>query len=147
VSIPSLAASASGTGRGRLEGAFQITGATGPVSLHISAILSGDQYLFTDPYGIFASSEIIFSLLLAGQSGPTLSADSLYTIGPDDSLHAPYSATLSADVTLDPDTVYSFIAEVDAESSGIDSTPEPWTIWMMLAGLAVVFTRRRLLIR
>jgi hypothetical protein len=144
VSIPTLDASASGTARGRLEGAFEVTGTAGPVTLHIAATLSGDQYLFTDPSGKFASSEMIFNFLMPGESSPTLSLDSLHTIGPDDTLHAPYSGTLSGDITIDPGTAYSFIAEVDAESHGIDSTPEPWTLSMILAGFAVIFARRRI---
>jgi len=142
ISIPGITASASSTGRGTLAGAFQITGTTGPVSVHISAGLSGNQDLSTSADSVSADSEIIFNFILAGQSSPLLSVDSVYSIGPNQSLSVPYSQTVGADVVLDSGVTYSFVTEVDSESNGFD-TPEPWAAPALFAGLCVMVARRR----
>jgi hypothetical protein len=106
--------------------------------------LTGDQFLKTTKYGVFASSEIIFNLLLPALSAdPILNLDSLYTIGPNTTLHVPYSNTLSTFVTLQANTTYLLIAEVDAESSGLNAVPEPASWLLAIAGFTAVYTLRK----
>jgi hypothetical protein len=130
INIPQIEAAAGtvpGSPYGLLQGFFQIVGATGPVSVQLKATLDANQSLSTTGYGQSASSEVTFNLLLPDISGdPVLFFDNLLEIGPNDSAANASSFTLSALVTLQPDTPYYSIAETDAETPpGISHVPEP----------------------
>jgi hypothetical protein len=126
--IPQITAFASsganGGPFGSLFGQFEIVGTTGPVLVQLQALLDYNQSLSATGAGLSASSEVIFNLLLPDLSGdPVLFFDNLLTIGPHDSQGTAGSPTLSAFVMLDPDTIYTFIAEVDSESFGLSQVP------------------------
>jgi len=143
INIPDIDASAGSTGQGTLLGFFQITGTTDPVLVQISAILSGNQTLITGPGGS-ARSEIIFSLILPDiESNPLLFYDNLLEIGPNQSTANSPGQTLSQSVTLQPDTPYFLIAQVDSESSGVNSVPEPSCAFLIATGASLMLLRRR----
>jgi hypothetical protein len=135
VHIPQITAFASsganGDPFGSLFGQFEIVGTTGPVSVQLKALLDYSQSLSTTGYGLSAFSEVIFSLLLPDLSGdPVLFFDHPLTIGPNTFETTAGSPVLSTFVTLQPDTLYLFIAGVDAESSGLSQVPEPSSLFL-----------------
>jgi hypothetical protein len=151
----SVDASASATGQGGLgpafgsgSGMFQIQNATNTsVSVAFSALLNINQFLQTDSQGVFAFSEVIFQLVLPDlPDQPLLFFDNPITIGPSATSSFTSSPTLTNTVTLQTNTLYTLIALVDAESSGLNSVPEPSL--MLLDGLGAgilcaYFGRRR----
>jgi hypothetical protein len=68
--------------------------------------------------------------------------DNLITIGPSQFNHTPFSDTLTASVTLNPDTQYFFLIGLDSESSGLDATPEPACFLLAGLGAATLLLRR-----
>jgi hypothetical protein len=149
VNIPQITAFASsganGAPFGSLFGQFEIVGTTGPVLVQLQALLDYNQSLSTTGAGLSASSEVIFNLLLPDLNAPVLFFDNLLTIGPNDSQATAGSPTLSASLLLDPNTIYTFIAEVDSESSGLSQVPEPSSLFLLLIGFvfaALLFERR-----
>lgn len=146
VNIPEVTSFASSTGQGGLGLDFGGTGqieifssSNTTVSTMFSAELSGNQSLITTGGGQFATSEIIFNLLLPdlGANGSILFLDNPLSIGTDSSLVAPYSNTLMNSVDLQTNTPYNFVLEVDAESSGDNVVPEPsysFLTGLLLAG-------------
>jgi hypothetical protein len=150
VNIPQITAFASsganGDPFGSLFGQFEIVGTTGSVFVQLKALLDYSQSLSTTGYGLSAFSEVIFNLLLPDLSGaPVLFFDNPITIGPNDFNAAAGSPVLSAFVTLQTDTPYSFIAGVDAESSGLSQVPEPSSLFLaatVCVFSALLFARR-----
>lgn len=145
VQIPgTLNASAStvnGGTYGDLQGTLEIVGTTDPsATVTFLAALSGGQTLVTDAYGIFASSEVIFNFVLNGTTNE-LSLDTPLQIGPSASLSNPIGTTLTNSDTLLTNTPYTFDAQVDAESKGIN-TPEPSLVWLTGTLCILVFARR-----
>jgi hypothetical protein len=137
---------ASSEGDSVLSGMFDITGAaTNPVNVTFNAFLTGSQLLETTGAGQYATSEIIFTLLLTGPStsNTILAYDNLLPIGPGSSLIVPYGSTLSASMSLNPNTDYSFVASLDAESYGVSVIPEPSPVGLALTlvGLLAVLGR------
>jgi hypothetical protein len=122
-------------------GLFEIVSpSTTTVNVTFTATLSGDQTLTTDADGEFATSEIVFSLLLPDISGtPIIFIDSPLCIGTPpgstclasspSTLNSPYSNILTSTVQLNTNTDYTLIAEADAESSGFN-VPEPSSIFL-----------------
>ncbi|MBV9154819.1 MAG: PEP-CTERM sorting domain-containing protein [Acidobacteriaceae bacterium] len=147
VNIPEINAFAESTangGPGSLIGSFEIVGTSGPVSVQLAAPLMGSQSLLTTGGGRFATSEIFFSLLLPSvSSSPLLFYDNPLRIGPNSKLNFTYSNTLTASVTLQADTPYLLIAEVDPDSSALNGTPEPSLFALTALGLCVLFVARR----
>jgi len=94
------------------------------VNVTFNATLNGSQSLFTDSEGQFAASEIVFNFLLP-DFGNVLFLDNPLSIGPNSLLVSPLSTTLTNTLVLQTNTRYALIAEVDAESSGLNITPEP----------------------
>ena len=141
VNIPQITADAGtapGSPYGLLQGLFEITGATGPISVQFKASLDVHQFLSTSGGGQLATSEAIFNLLLPDISGdPILFFDDLRSIGPNDSSASSSSATLSGFVMLQPDTPYYLIANTDPDVFGSSSVPEPSSFWLSLAVLGV----------
>jgi len=136
VNISGIAAAASSVGRGSLRGSFEIVGATAPVSVGFTAMLQTDQSLSTLALGQSATSEVIFNFNLPDLlNQPLLFFDNPLQIGPSDSLSNTASPTLTASVVLQPNTPYSFITEVDAESSGLNTVPEPSSLLLLLTVL------------
>ena len=152
VDIPNIAAFASsssnGSFPGSLSGLFEIVGTTGPVSVQFNAPLFVDQFLSTSGGGISASSEVIFNLLSPDINGgsPILFFDNPLSIGPNASASFAKSLMLTDSVTLQPDTPYFLIAEVDAESSGLNVLEPSFfaiTTLGLSALLAAVTLRRK----
>lgn len=142
--ITASASSGANGGPGSFIGVFEITGAAGMVHVNFSAPLTGTQYLTTNGGGQTASSEITFYLLLPDiSSSPELFYDNPLTIGPDSTSVSPLSQTLSASVMLQTNTQYNLIVDVDAESSGLNITPEPSLFTLTALGLLGVFVARR----
>jgi hypothetical protein len=135
---------ANSSGDATLSGSFEITGVTGPVNITLSTALAITQSLQTSGSGVSASSEAIFTLLLPDVDpvNPQLVYDNLLTIGPAQTLISPASPTLTTSLSLQGDTPYSFVASLDAESSGI-SVPEPSSLCLALSvlGLAALLSR------
>ena len=143
VSIPNVTGAASSVGRGALfDFAFSVTGASGPVAVQFSAMFPFAQSLMTDMYGVQATSEVILDLSIDGQT--VLFFDSPFTIGPSTSLATSGSPTLTNSMTLTAGQTYDLYLEIDSESSGINATPEPATLTLLLGGAIVPFVRRRL---
>lgn len=153
VSILGVTSSASSTGQGGLgadfqgTGSFEILDTSNPtpsnVNVTFSATFSGSQSLYTDGTGVFATSEIIFNLILPDLGVVLFPIDNPLSIGPGDSLLAPYSNTLTATVAMQTNTEYPFIDEVDAESSGFSHVPEPSFLFQTEVGIfAILFARR-----
>jgi hypothetical protein len=125
---------ANSTGQSSLSGKFEITGTNNPVDVTFNAFLSVNQFLQTTGAGQSASSEIIFTLLLPDLGpNPVLALDNPLAIGPDQVLSYGASPTLTTSMSLQPNTPYSFVASLDAESNGVSVTPEP-------SSLALAFT-------
>jgi hypothetical protein len=144
VNIPDISANASsssnGSFPGSLSGTFEIVGATGPVTVVFKAPLMVNQFLSANGAGISASSEVIFNLLSPDINGgsPLLFFDNPLSIGPNDSISFAASPMLTDSVTLQPNTPYFLIAEVDAESSGLSAVPEPSFLLLIALGLSVL---------
>jgi hypothetical protein len=148
-------ASASSSGQGGLggdlggTGLFEIfdssTSSPSNVNVTFTATLSGNQFLSTDQYGQSAMSEIIFTLFLPDIGTLALSYDNPITIGPSTTVTSPYSAgALTSTVQLQTNTEYTLIAEADAETSALVTTPEPSSIFLIGLGLAgVLYAGRR----
>ena len=136
----------SSTGQSSLSGSFQIIStSSSPIDVTLSAALSGSQFLQTTGNGVLATSEIIFTLLLPDLSAsPILALDNPLSIGPGSETNAPYSSTLTTSVSLSPNTDYSFVVSLDAESEGVSITPEPSSLSLVLTsvGLLAVLGRR-----
>jgi hypothetical protein len=138
ISISGIEAAASSVGRGSLRGSLEIVGVTAPVTVQFTAMLQTDQSLSTLAFGQSATSEVIFNFVLPGLANqPLLFFDNPLQIGPNDSVSSMTSPTLTSRVTLQPNTPYSFITEVDAESSGRNSVPEASSLLLVLTVLVL----------
>ena len=146
VTIALIDGSADSTARGTLVGTFQIVDTTDPVTLSFSAALNATQTLTTDTFGLLASSETTFNLILSNGDNP-LFFDNPMTIGSDQSQSFISSPTLTGSSSLlSPNTPYSLVAEVDSESSGINSAvPEPSSSFLSVTvlGLCAMIVARR----
>jgi hypothetical protein len=143
VNIPQIEAAANSTAQGALLGVFQIVGTSGPVSVVLSAALSGNQTLITDSQGLLGTSELIFNLLLPDLSDPTvLFMDNLLQVGPSQALSSPLNKTLTSTVLLDANVSYFLIAQPDSESSGTNA-PEPSSRWLLGTMILAIFLFRR----
>jgi len=142
--------SANGNPFGSLSGSFEIDGPSGTVSVTLEAMLQYSQFLQTMDGGVFATSDVNFSLLLPDvNSSPLLFFDNPLTIGPNSTVAPSGAPTPMTSVMLNADTPYSFVANVDAESSGLNA-PEPSSLLLCLtvfALLTVSFIRRERLRR
>jgi hypothetical protein len=144
---------ASSAGEGGLGGDFGGTGlfeildpsnpTPSPVSVTFSATLSGSQSLFTDGSGVFATSEIVFNLLLPDLGLVPISLDTPQSIGPSTSLVSPYNHTLTGTAMMFTNTEYTLVAEVDAESSGLNAVPEPSFLLQTEIGIFAILLARR----
>jgi hypothetical protein len=138
VNIPLISASASSSAQGTLWGTFEIVGTSDNATVQFSAALTADQILATDNNGVFASSEVIFTLALSSGDTP-LFLDNPLTIGSGSSIVSPYSGTLTGSSSpLLPDTAYTLVIQTDAESSGLNSgVPEPSSLILSITALGV----------
>jgi hypothetical protein len=147
--IPQITASAgtaTGSPYGLLQGYFQIVGTTGAVSVELTATLNEIQSLSTTGFGQSATAEATFSLLLPAISdSPILFFDDPLAIGANSTMADSSSPTLTATVTLQANTQYDLLAEVDPEIKGISMTPEPSTVYLSFVGMCALalFLRRR----
>ena len=126
-------------GQASASGTFQITGATGPVSVTLSAAMSGGLFLNADAYGVSGRGESIFTLSLNGT--PDLFSDTLLTIGPNQTMSQNFNTTLTRTVTLMANTPYFLYEQSDAEVDVVNGTtavPEPAAGPLMAAGLALL---------
>jgi len=153
VHIPGVPFFGSSTGQGGLGGDFGGTGlfeildssnpTPSPVDVTFKATLSGTQSLSADGAGVFATSEIIFNLLLPDLGAVPIFLDNPISIGPSSSLDSPYSNTLMGTVTMLTNTDYTLIAEVDAESSALNSVPEPSFLFHTEVGIFAILLAGR----
>ena len=143
VNIPDFEAAASSTGQGTLQGAFQIVGTTGSVNVLFSAVLELAQSLATTNTGLSGSSEVVFTLNLPDLADPlVLFLDNPLEIGSNQSLSSSSNPTLSSGaIALDSNTPYSFLLQVDSESSGL-TAPEPGCFALGAIGMCMAFLRR-----
>jgi hypothetical protein len=133
---------ASSVGRGTLSNTFMITGGSGSVDVQFSASVSGGYNLSTDEFGLLASSELIFALLLDGS--PVMFASILDAIGPSDSASASFPALSPQTVSLEFGKTYSLLIELDAESR-VTNIPEPSGLLIVASGV-ILLTRLKHLI-
>jgi len=153
VNIPGMLDATAGTSPGpygSLSGTFEIMGpgsTPSPVNVTIKAALSYSQSLMTDAYGEQANSEVIFQLNLPDVTAtPFLFLDNPLQIGPNTTLAASRSPTLSGSTSslgLLTNTPYSIYIEADAESSAINTSPEPASFLLIGAGLLLIGARRQ----
>ena len=122
-----------GTGQGLFEIVDTSTPGANPVDVTFSATLNINQFLQTNFQGLNAFSEVIFQLQLPDLSDVVLFYDNPATIGPSSTSSNVSGPTLTGTVTLETNTSYTLIAEVDSESSGLNEVPEPSL--MLLDGL------------
>jgi hypothetical protein len=136
--IPQITASAGsnpGSPYGLLQGYFQIVGTTGPVTVQLNATLNENQFVSTTGYGLSATSEAIFNLLLPDIiDSPVLFFDDPLSIGTNASTADSSSPTLTASVTLQAGTPYYLIANADTDFHGSSMTPEPASWLLLLTG-------------
>jgi hypothetical protein len=134
VNIPEITSFASSTGQSGLgvdfggTGQFEIVSPSNTtVTTSFNAGFTGAQSLTTTGGGQFATSEIIFNLMLPdlGSNSSVLFYDNPLSIGPNGMLMGSFSNTLMSSVDLQTNTPYSLLLEVDAESSGYNFVPEP----------------------
>jgi hypothetical protein len=153
VNIPGMLDATAGTSPGpygSLSGTFEILDSasmTSPVNVTINAALSYSQSLMTDAFGEQANSEVIFQLNLPDvTASPFLFLDNPLQIGPNTTLTAFGSPTLSGSTSslgLLTNTPYSIYIEADAESSAINTSPEPASFLLIGAGLLLIGARRQ----
>jgi RHS repeat-associated protein len=111
-------------GQASASGIFEITDATGPVSVTLSALFSGGLDLSADAYGVYGRGQTVLTLSLNGT--PDLFTNTLLTIGPNQMESADFSETLSDTVTLTANTPYYLYVQADAEAEVINgSTAAP----------------------
>jgi len=115
------------TGRGSVNGQFEITGAAGSVNVTLSAVVNGLLNLSSDAYGVSGQGETDFALSVNGN--PVLFNDLILSIGPDQTKNATVSDTLTATIPLLANTPYWFVGEADAEAyvvnASVSAVPEP----------------------
>jgi hypothetical protein len=138
--------SANGNPFGSLSGSFEVDGPAGTIPVALQAGLSYSQLVKTDALGLFATSDVIFNFLLPdiGFSLPVF--ESLLIIGPNAMASQSGAPTLFDMVMLQANTPYSFVAGVDAESSGLN-VPEPSSVVLtatVFACIVIFFRRQRL---
>jgi hypothetical protein len=148
-SASSSAQAALGPAFGTGQGLFRIldgSSGTNPVDVTFKATLNINQFLQTNFQGLNAFSEVIFQLQLADlPDQPLLFFDNPITIGPSSTSNFASSPTLTGTVTLETNTLYTLIAEVDSESSGLNEVPEPSLLLLdgLGAGMVGLFLVRR----
>jgi hypothetical protein len=132
---------------GDLSGSFEIVDSSNsgqnPVTVNFSALLSGNQDLFMDSNGVAGWSEVSFDFVVTGmftggfQQTSELFLDSQDPLSSTQSITSPIDQTLTAsDDTLLTNTMYSFNAQVDADSFGANAAPEPSFFALTGIGLA-----------
>jgi hypothetical protein len=147
--IAFASSSANGNPFGSLSGSFEIDGPAGTISVMLEAMLQYSQSLRTIDGGQFATSDVNFNLLLPGISpNPFLPFENLLIIGPNSMAAQSSMPTLMDTVMLQANTPYSFVAGVDAESSGFN-VPEPSSLILTATTflLVAVLIRRRQCLR
>jgi hypothetical protein len=118
---------ASTEGQSVLSGMFEITGATGSVSVDFTAFLALSLYLQTTGSGQSAVSEASFTLTLPDiSSNPVLSFDNLPSIGPNQTLNQSMNPTPTTSLTVPAGTELSYYIALDMDPTGVSSAiPEP----------------------
>jgi len=149
-SASSSAQAALGPAFGTGQGLFQILDSSNPgpnpVGVTFKATLNINQFLQTNFQGLNAFSEVIFQLQLPDlPDQPLLFFDNPISIGPSSTSNFASSPTLTGTVTLETNTSYTLIAEVDSESSGLNEIPEPSLLLLdgFGAGIVGLFLVRR----
>jgi YD repeat-containing protein len=111
------------TGQASAYGVFEITG-SGPVKVTFTASISGELNLSADAYGVYGQGESIFALSIDGT--PELFADTLLSVGPNQSQDLVFSQSLTNTMTLMANTPYWFYDQADSEAMVVNSsTPVP----------------------
>lgn len=140
VNIHQIESFGSSTARASLSGTFEILGSSSPVNVQFLASLDLSQALSTLDGGLSATSELAFTLNLDNGDQP-LFLDRIVDQPAASSSSTSSSTPLSGNSSLLPDTVYSFVLQLDSETTGTHS-PEPATLILMGAGLCAVAFRR-----
>jgi hypothetical protein len=121
------------------------------VDVTFTALLNASQSLFTDAYGLTATSEVAFQLRVDGNllllydnrlgipSASTLRQSGPLTLSIDTN-----SPLLAQPLGLMTNTPYSFYIATNVSSSGLDSpTPEPAPFLLLGAALLVLISRHK----
>jgi hypothetical protein len=141
INIPGLDAFASATAEANLSGFF-LVGGIGPVDIQFSATLDDNQSESTDSSGVSASNEVAFTLDLDNGDQPLFLDNILPLDVPDLSKSQSFSGTLTNDDLLAPG-LYQYNLNLDYEPKGMDShVPEPSTILLAIAGVAMLLAMR-----
>ena len=121
---------------------FEITGVGGPVNVSFGIMLNSMQSLYTDSSGLFATSEVAFTLSVDGQV--VLFNYIANQIGSNESWSNNFSGELNSTISLNENQPYQITLFADPELSG-GNAPEPPTIALALAAVAVGLVRRLML--
>ena len=144
-------------GQTLLQKNFIITGGTGNVDIHFSALLVMTQTLMTDQFGLLASSNVIAGMHLVIADGlvgigPVFpSVFTTLTIGPNGVRVSNIERQLSETVTLQFNTEYRFDLQTSASSLVVNQAPaeipEPATVVLLVSGLGFMagYKKRRAL--
>lgn len=131
---------ANAIGQGTLSNTtFSVTGGTGSVNVTFSALVNMTQFLFTDPFGVFANNETSFQLSLDGQT--VLFMDLANQIGSNSSLTDGFSGTLTDTVSLNFDQTYTLNGFAEDDPHGYD-TPEPSSGSLIVLGATLLAAQR-----
>src|ERR1019366_4745350 len=121
VNIPGGLIAASAVSQQTLSNMFEITGAGGPVNVTFGVLLNSMQSLLTDSSGLFAGSEVAFTLSVDGQV--VLFQDIANQIGPNGSWNYTFSGELTNTIPLYENQWYEITAFADQEVSGLAGGP------------------------
>jgi hypothetical protein len=142
VNLPGIDGFASATARSELSGSFLVDG-PGLVDVQFLAAINYFLSVLTDLAGLSANSEIAFTLDLDNGDQPLFLDIILPLNGPGTSDATSFSGTLSNHDLLAPGQ-YQFTLGLDYEPRGTDSSvPEPSTIFLAIAGAAMLLAMRR----
>jgi hypothetical protein len=148
VNLSEMNGQAASQGQALWSTTFTITGGTGAVDVDFGISLLGFLSLMTDASGELAQTDLVFNLLLDGET--VLFQNWSQTIGPDGSLFDQFSTTLTGSRSLTYGTPHSLLLRVDSESRVVNTdtvVPEPATLTLLGLGLCVAgrFGRSRAL--
>jgi hypothetical protein len=122
---------------------FSIVGASGLVSVSVSAMLQSSLAAFTDSMGSVLENDVIFNLNIDGQNVLTF-YDSL-TAGPDQNLSHPLSSSDPAgSITLDSSMTHDIFVSIDDEQEAVTVPEQTSSLVLLLVGIGALGLGREL---